>query len=576
VRFILHPRLWLLPILLWGGLVFASYIWGVRQLEQHLEQVSWSRGRFVFELVESIRLWNARHGGVYAPVSEGNPPNPYLPLYGRDIQAGEFGTLTKINPAYMTRQLADLVSTYHKLQIHITSLKPLNPINAADDWESEALNAFEKGTSERFNLFRHGEKTTARYMAPLVVRPACLACHAHQGYQVGDVRGGISVTFNTDDLEKPLRTEYIRLRISHLATWLLLSGLSLLFLQRQRRALLDLKYQRDHQESLVRERTQQLSLEVKEREHAEEQLRSLLDSSGEGMFAVNTHGECIFCNPAALRMLGYKRADVLMGRNVHTLIHHSRADHSPIDEERCPLCQAYADGSTIHTDSESFWRADGTHFPVEVWAHPIHDEGELVGSVINFSDITTRKELHERIWHQANYDPLTGQPNRNLFNDRLEQTLTHAAREGRRASLMFIDLDMFKQVNDRYGHDAGDLLLQRVAERISRVVRASDTLARIGGDEFTLLLDGDDQEEGVTRVGNELLDTLSPPFNIQGEMISISASIGVACYPEDADNAAELLRYSDQAMYFAKKLGRNRLALYRHLPPEARQAEVEF
>lgn len=177
-------------------------------------------------------------------------------------------------------------------------------------------------------------------------------------------------------------------------------------------------------------------------------------------------------------------------------------------------------------------------------------------------DITARKAAAEEVWRNANYDLLTGLPNRRLFHDRLEQEVKHAERTGMSIALLFIDLDRFKDANDRLGHDAGDLLLRQAAERIRACIRQKDTVARLGGDEFTVILTDIDATDQVRTVAEKILATLARPFSITQEIVHISGSIGIAQYPQDANTPDRLIRNADQAMYAAKSGGRNRYAFY--------------
>ena len=186
-----------------------------------------------------------------------------------------------------------------------------------------------------------------------------------------------------------------------------------------------------------------------------------------------------------------------------------------------------------------------------------NEDGSKRMHVALFSDITEKKMADELIWKQANYDMLTKLPNRQLFNDRLDHEIKMAHRTEHSLALLFIDLDFFKAVNDTMGHDIGDLLLIKAAQRISGVVRESDTVARMGGDEFTAILPQIDSLADVKRVAENIVKTLSQPFDLNGEEIIISASVGVAMYPQDANDCKELIKYADKAMYHVKQQGRN-------------------
>src|SRR5690554_1013928 len=186
-KLILQYRYWPIPLVLWTALVLASLLWNHAQLEDKVFALANDRAHFVFKTVEALRLWNTQHGGVYAPIDTETQPNPYLDVFERDISTPSGKALTLINPAYMTRQLIDLVTLKSELRMHLTSLQPLNPINEPDAWERSQLETFEQGGLESSEIIGDGPDAYFRFMAPLYIEKACLDCHAHQGYKVGDV-----------------------------------------------------------------------------------------------------------------------------------------------------------------------------------------------------------------------------------------------------------------------------------------------------------------------------------------------------------------------------------------------------
>ncbi len=173
-----------------------------------------------------------------------------------------------------------------------------------------------------------------------------------------------------------------------------------------------------------------------------------------------------------------------------------------------------------------------------------------------------RAAQEQRIRHQAYHDPLTGLPNRASFTEHLEEAMRRAKRAGRPLALLFVDLDLFKRVNDSLGHDAGDRLLRVAAERIRRAVREADMLFRMGGDEFTVLLEEVGGSEEAALVAGRVIEAIAEPLELQAQEISVSASIGIALYPHDAAAGERLLKSADTAMYRAKELGRNRTAFF--------------
>jgi diguanylate cyclase (GGDEF)-like protein len=181
-------------MLAWLSVVGLSLAWNIDQAAQTRSDLALKTARVLFEQLVLTRHWNASHGGVYTPVTRATQPNPYLDDELRDIRVSDSLTLTKVNPAYMTRQLAEMAAEGSGVQFHITSLDPIRPANAALPWEVDALRGFERGEPEFKQELSSSQGMVFRYMAPLLTKEACLECHGEQGYEIGDIRGGISVT----------------------------------------------------------------------------------------------------------------------------------------------------------------------------------------------------------------------------------------------------------------------------------------------------------------------------------------------------------------------------------------------
>lgn len=190
------------------------------------------------------------------------------------------------------------------------------------------------------------------------------------------------------------------------------------------------------------------------------------------------------------------------------------------------------------------------------------EENRPIRMVGTQSDITERKEMEKRLVHIAHHDPLTGLPNRSLFLDRLNQTIARAQRFNNMVGVMFLDLDGFKPVNDTYGHKVGDLLLQQVASRLLHTVRKLDSVARMGGDEFLVILADLKDEEAASSIADRVIEELNKKYVIRRNEIRISASIGIALYPNDTQNAENLVKFADTAMYHAKQEGKNQYRFY--------------
>ncbi|MBB1125178.1 diguanylate cyclase [Thiospirillum jenense] len=183
-----------LVFLLWLLLIGVSFGWNLHQARMARSQIAIETARAFFQQILLTRRWNARHGGIYVPITAQTQPNPYLKVADRDLRISDTLTLTKVNPAYMTRQLAELAKEENNIQFHITSRMPVRPENYADDWETIALLAFENGIKDIGEFIGTSDMQRYRYMAVLMTEKPCLQCHAEQGYQLGDVRGGISIT----------------------------------------------------------------------------------------------------------------------------------------------------------------------------------------------------------------------------------------------------------------------------------------------------------------------------------------------------------------------------------------------
>ena len=287
---------------------------------------------------------------------------------------------------------------------------------------------------------------------------------------------------------------------------------------------------------------------------AEEKLRlaaKVFESSGEAIMITTPDGTLISGNRAFSTVTGYAVEEVV-GRNVSLL---ASGRHSPEffdDMWRTLRATGYWQGEIWNR------RRNGEVYPGWLGISSVRDElGEITHYVGIFSDISERKAVEARIEYLAHHDTLTGLPNRLLLKDRMEQAIVHGERSGRKIALLFVDLDRFKAVNDSYGHPVGDILLREAAQRLQSCVRESDTISRHGGDEFLVVLNDLQDSQIPAQVATKIMATLAEAFHIEGHEANISASIGIAVYPEDGAGFDELLKKADIAMYHAKEAGRN-------------------
>ncbi|HAT40580.1 MAG TPA: GGDEF domain-containing protein [Rheinheimera sp.] len=205
---------------------------------------------------------------------------------------------------------------------------------------------------------------------------------------------------------------------------------------------------------------------------------------------------------------------------------------------------------------------DGTERPTLLNISAVGDDSTVEFFVLVFTDITAQKQAEDNLRYLANYDALTGLPNRALLMDRIFHGIEQAKREQRSLALCFIDLDKFKQINDSLGHDIGDLLLKQVAKRLTSTLRLTDTVARLGGDEFVVLLESYKNDDNISHVARKMIKSIGEPMLLSGHTVSVSPSIGIAIFPDDAHDATELLKHADVAMYHAKDLGRNNFQFF--------------
>jgi diguanylate cyclase (GGDEF)-like protein/PAS domain S-box-containing protein len=287
----------------------------------------------------------------------------------------------------------------------------------------------------------------------------------------------------------------------------------------------------------------------------------LLESVSEGIFGTDPDGITTFVNPAAAHMLGYQ-LDELIGKSMHSMIHHCHPDGRAYPKEECPMELTQLDGKPCHVTDEVFWRKDGTSLPVEYRGTPVLHNGVMSGAVVTFSDISARKQAEAQLERQAFFDSLTGLPNRVLLHDRLEQAVVQTRRHEQMGALLFLDLDQFKMINDTLGHSSGDILLREMAVRLRGTIRHEDTAARMGGDEFVVLLAGLPTETDrainiIRNIAEKIHRRLSLPVNLSGHRLQVTCSIGITMFPFNSDHADAILMQADTAMYRAKEAGRN-------------------
>ena len=288
-----------------------------------------------------------------------------------------------------------------------------------------------------------------------------------------------------------------------------------------------------------------------------ERAQVTLSCIGDAVMTTDAFGNVTFLNDVAVKLTGWKLSEAA-GKPLHTIFNivNEATRQSVVN----PVDQVLQEHKTVLLANHTVLIArDGTEYNIEDSAAPIFlENGELLGCVLVFHDVTEKHGLLRDVRWQAGHDVLTGLPNRALLADRFERALATAQRHQDNLVVCLLDLDEFKPVNDTYGHAVGDRLLVKAANRLTAIVRAEDTVARMGGDEFVLLLGGVASREEVHLTLERILNAMSAPYLIDGKTITVSGSIGAVLYPEDDADSDTLLRHADQAMYQAKQSGRNR------------------
>jgi len=287
--------------------------------------------------------------------------------------------------------------------------------------------------------------------------------------------------------------------------------------------------------------------------------QTLFSQSLDAIFIIGLDGYILDANPGAAKMLGYEVEEM---KGLHVRVFSAPDEKIHTNHVIAKLLA----GETLLPYERLAIKKDGTIFPVEVRAVLVRDaDGNPLYIQSASHNITERKNFEQQLHHLATHDPLTGLPNRSLFFDRLQHALARARRTKRKVAILFIDLDGFKQVNDTYGHAIGDRLLQAITKRLETCFRESDTLARMGGDEFTLILENITGLEQAITLSERVLSSLEELFLIQGHEISVSASLGLSLFPEDGEEGELLVNHADNAMYAAKRTGKGGLMVYQYL-----------
>lgn len=539
-----------LPLLLFATILFSVTIFHAYvdnnsdTIITNKEKALLKEAKLHFENLVNTRKWNAMYHGVYVKPVEGLEPNPYLK--NNVHRCDDNRTLIKINPAWMTRQLSE-IETIENLHFSITSLRPINPANAPDAFEKEGLTYIERhGTDEYYRFDASGNDF--HYIGALHVTQACLACHSEQGYHVGDVRGGIHIALTGTDmnhfLDQMSQRKMMVLAMAYgLGFALLLAGA---YAYRKQRQTYELNRSL---ESKVIERTQSLRKK-------QSILQEMLDRQPDAIVLMEGT-RVIDSNKSMLDHCGIAKKEQITegGCTLDDLI-------LPLD--RPDYLQPYMEG--VHW-SDYILDHGGTYklrLNLPDGAAVFRVSGKLLETfererlkLISLSDITQHEELVENLTHSAFTDALTGIYNRKKFDDELSSCLSVTLDFNVAVSLIMIDIDFFKNINDNFGHAAGDRLLQSFTTHITSLLREEDFFARWGGEEFVIILHHTTAEHAL-KVAEKLRRGVET-HTFDGTL-QITASFGVT-QAQAGESPLQLIERVDKALYRAKHEGRNRVNL---------------
>ncbi|MEO5358403.1 MAG: DUF3365 domain-containing protein [Nitrospirae bacterium YQR-1] len=441
--------------LVWTIIAACSLIWTISNERNKTIGVVTKEALANFNKDQAFRLWAARHGGVYVPPDNRTPPNPHLShIPDRDVVTTSGKALTLMNPAYMLRQMMDEYSDLYGIKGRITSFKYLNPNNKPDQWESNALKAFQNGKTEVTDISMINGRPYLRFMKPMMTTESCLKCHGHQGYKVGDIRGGVGVSVPMTPYLKIEGKTIRNLVLTHILFWLI--GLTGIFygLYLGRRAITE----QSRAQELLRD--------------SEERLSSITYVLGEGVYMLDKEGCVTFMNPEAERLLGWKETE-LIGKRMHSVIHHKKDDGTVVSQEACPVEKVVTSGNTSRIDDDVFIKKDGTMFPVAYVSTPIIKDGEVTASVTAFQDITERK-IAQELERNKHKEQLLFEKKRHLAISELLMNIAHHWRQ----PLNVVGV-IAQEINDAYNFKElnAEFLDQSVSTIMKELRSLSDTIS---------------------------------------------------------------------------------------------------
>jgi diguanylate cyclase (GGDEF)-like protein/PAS domain S-box-containing protein len=549
----------------WTIIAFAAMGINWKLAERNILELARAEARTSIEKDLLYRQWNTGHGGVYVPVTEQTQPNPYLHVPEREITTPAGRLLTLINPAFMTHQVFTLQAE-SGIQSRITSLKPINPDNAADAWETNALQKFESGTPEISSVEETDGQIYMRLMRPLITQEGCLNCHASQGYQVGDVRGGISVSIPITRYASPRRSFFTSIFLGYGGVWLVgLAGVYVTFhslakLTVERESIAAAAHASETRLRAISDNLMDAALYVY---ILDEEDRLHFEYASAGIeFLTGVSPDEVINDPQKLRnIILPKYRERLDEMEKESREHLTRFEmefqyrHAITGKLRWSLLRATP---YRRLDSSTYWYA----VMVDITSRKYNEDAIQVANEKLNDHMREIEQLHAELSEQALRDPLTGLYNRRFLGEMMVREVARAGRENDCVSIIVSDIDHFKRINDTHGHLVGDQFLVEIASLMKTHTRGSDIACRYGGEEFLLVLPGTNKETAKQRA--ELLRLICASLHIphEGKNLNVTLSFGVATYPLHGQDAEEIIIKADKALYNSKRRGRNRVTVW--------------
>jgi diguanylate cyclase (GGDEF)-like protein/PAS domain S-box-containing protein len=523
----------LLIAFVWSS-VFALSIWSeIEHEEETVIQLAINIIQSNYNEIDAFRHWIAAQGGIYVPISDAVKPNPSLShIPERDIPTPSGEVLTLINTPYILRQLVQEQNS--SFNAHMVSLTPLNPLNQPDEWERKALNMLYKGNNEYCEIVDYKNKPYMRLIKPTRFNSDCGSCHTENNYNEDDVIGGITLSVPMQPYYDKSAVIIKNIYINHGLIWLLgIVSLGVLY-----------RHEKKH------------DLKRKETEDSLRQSSVAFSNLAEGVVITDPMLGIIAVNEAFTKITGYSQVEMM--ESSQTFLKPDYFENNQYDEFKIAIKNdAHWEGDILYPDKSK------NLIPINLSASTVKDEKNILANYIFVcSDITERKSFEKTLQHLAQHDHLTNLPNRALLNDRLELAMIRVEREKKKLAVLFLDLDHFKKINDSMGHDVGDKILIQISNRLKNTIRKGDTLARYGGDEFIVIMEGIEMHSDAERIAKKIIDCVNPEFIIDNKHYNLGVSIGISIYPEHADTISVLISNADKAMYSAKTVGRNTYKLY--------------